>query len=122
MAYTEDQIIGIGGKPWAKGGKYRVYINDWADLAGLDITRYKTGNVSFFSIDGEEVANGRAMGIVNSVQQVYWDAVDGEIHIRHNGADRIRTRLKRGGFITLDLPERILAGMAEAVAAKEESR
>jgi hypothetical protein len=54
-------MIAIGGKPWQpKQGPTRIYLNDWAPLAGLQVDRYKSGNIKWATLDGEKISNARA--------------------------------------------------------------
>ena len=50
----------FGGKEWQSGGHYRIYFNDWAEHAGCEVRRYKTGNLSTVKVGGEEISNCKA--------------------------------------------------------------
>lgn len=66
MEITREQMIALGGKPWQpKQGPERVYINDWQELAGLEIERYKTGNIKSAYLNGEKISNTRASFLAN---------------------------------------------------------
>ncbi|KPC86952.1 hypothetical protein ADL27_44770, partial [Streptomyces sp. NRRL F-6602] len=40
--WTTENMVAIGGNRWQKAGHDRVYFNNWADLAGLEVHRYRT--------------------------------------------------------------------------------
>jgi hypothetical protein len=85
MSYTAEQIMAIGGSAWASadGRKHRVYLNltdnDWLDMVGLDVSRYKSGNIQMAWLNGERISNTRAGKLMAG--KIYWDAADGEIHL-----------------------------------------
>jgi hypothetical protein len=77
--FTAEQIEAIGGNRWTKAGKDRVYLNDnvWAPIIGLDIQRYKSGNIQYAELNGTKLSNARAARLLAC--KVYWEA--GTIHI-----------------------------------------
>jgi hypothetical protein len=81
MTWTREQMLAIGGSPWQKNGKDRIYLNGWADLIGLAVTRYGTGNISSATLGGEPISNGKARQLLGQDAKVWWDAADGQIHI-----------------------------------------
>lgn len=105
--YTAQQITAIGGSEWTSrdGSKHRVYLNNWADLYGLEVTRYGTGHIRGATLDGESISNNQAGRLLTSVESVYWDAADSQIHIRYH---------KTKGCID---PDALRAEIADAVAA-----
>src|SRR5512136_1768988 len=77
MSYTKEQMIAIGGKEWTKSdGTVRVYLNHVDNLIGMDVERYKSGNVRHAEILGEKISNRRATTLLAA--KVYWE--NGEIH------------------------------------------
>lgn len=58
-------------------GEVRYYLNNWESLAGIEVHRYDTGNVSSFHINGEKVANGRYGRYSGKI----WVSETGEVHI-----------------------------------------
>ena len=70
--YTAEQIEAIGGTRWTgnRTGERRVYLNDWPALVGLDIERYKSGNVRSATLGGREISNRRAGQLAGVT--VYW--------------------------------------------------
>lgn len=75
--YTKDQMLAIAGKPWTSGnGKTRVYFNDWPQMIGLEIDRYRTGNISDATLGGKHISNAAA-GRLLAGTKVYWE--DGQI-------------------------------------------
>lgn len=83
VVYTVETITAIGGSRWTKGGHDRVYINDWAEFAGLDIDRYNTGNISSAAYQGEGISNRQASLILGAIDKVWFDAADGKLHARY---------------------------------------
>lgn len=85
--YTEDQIIKIGGKLWTAGTKRRVYLNDAADLMGIAISRYNTGNIQGVydtidtDTDRDPISNARGGEL--DATKVYWE--NGTIYIQRAG-------------------------------------
>lgn len=105
--YTADQIVAIGGRRWERGDKVRVYLNDWAELVGLETGRYNSGNLRWASLGDEDLSNRKANLLLSA--KVYWE----------NG--RIVTDLARvADSANLDgaaLVERLHAGIAAKVGA-----
>ena len=114
---TAEAIIAIGGRRWQKNGMDRVYINDWATLAGIHVTRYGTGNISSASIGGRRIANGRAYNLLGAISKVYYDATDGRLHAQHHGAREYEIRYLNGERDYLDLVQLVFDGIHAAVAA-----
>lgn len=80
---TIETVTAIGGSRWTKNGHDRVYINDWAGFAGLDVARYNTGNISSAAYDGEGISNRQAGLILGAIDKVWFDAADGKLHARY---------------------------------------
>lgn len=98
--FTAEQIQAIGGSPWHKDdGTLRVYLNDWVQFIGLEVSRYKSGNISSATLNGQPISNGKAARLLAA--KVYWEG--GTIHI---------TR----GSVAEDYRDELLAGIANAVA------
>jgi hypothetical protein len=111
--YTPKQIERIGGSPWERAGKSRVYLNDWGPMIGLQVNYYGTGNVSSVTLDGQLISNNRATRLLGGAE-VYLEG------------GSIRTNLKRaadGAGLPVDgdeLVRRLFAAIAERVAALPE--
>lgn len=69
-------LINAGGKLWEKNGMSRIYFN--ASLIGLDISRYKTGNISSATLNGDSISNSEA-GRIEMIK-IWFDAKDGQFH------------------------------------------
>lgn len=70
--YTAAQIIAIGGSDWTgRAGQRRVYLKDWPEMVGLDVSYYRTGNVSGASLNGEKISNNRATRLLCA--KVWWE-------------------------------------------------
>ncbi|MGA3524153.1 helix-turn-helix domain-containing protein [Melissospora conviva] len=94
--YTADQITRIGGREWTgANGAHRVYINEdvWTALVGLEIDRYKSGNIQHAELNGEKISNARAARL--AAIKVYWQ--DGRILITRDAelADDIRAAIAK---------------------------
>lgn len=110
-AITAEQMVAIGGREWTKAGHHRVYVNDIAGLLGLEVSYYRTGNISSASLDGEGgISNAEAGRLLGAVDKVWFDAADGKLHLRWGYSDpRTLTRD--------DIKERIFGGIRARIAA-----
>lgn len=70
------------GNFWKGGDKARVYINGLDELAGVEVSRYGTGNISHATYKGQKISNGQARRMLNSEipAKLYLDCVDGCWH------------------------------------------
>lgn len=78
MRLNEKQIAALenkGFKRWTKGTMDRLYIN--ADTLGLEVERYKTGNVSSAYYRGERISNSRGREMVYA--KTYIDIATGKL-------------------------------------------
>lgn len=80
---TVETMTAIGGNRWTKNGHDRVYFNNWADLASLEISRYNTGNISSAAWQGEGLSNRQASLILGAIDKIWFDAADGKVHGRY---------------------------------------
>lgn len=64
-----------GGSRWQKNGMDRVYFNNVAKKAGVDVNRYNTGNISSAAIKGRKISNTSAGEIMRAIgeSKVYYD-------------------------------------------------
>ncbi|BDH46410.1 hypothetical protein TUM12370_24540 [Salmonella enterica subsp. enterica serovar Choleraesuis] len=60
-----EKLEKLGGNRWQKNEMDRIYFNfdTIAEVCGFEFGTYKTGNVSWASLRGDKIANGRATGI-----------------------------------------------------------
>lgn len=59
-------------------GMVRTYVNEWAELIGLDVAFYKSGNVSSAALNGKGISNAEA----NRIQCAkVWIDEAGAIHV-----------------------------------------
>lgn len=80
-ALTTKQIAGLeakGFKRWTKGDMDRLYVD--MDALGLNLSRYKSGNVSRAEWCGEKVSNAEGGRINDS--KVYVDVATGELVVQ----------------------------------------
>ena len=87
---TAQQILDLGGREWIGGnGQRRIYLNEWHELAGLEISRYKSGNISYAAVNGERISNNRARVLASA--SVWWDVDAGELrHTIRSAAESAR--------------------------------
>lgn len=72
----------------ARNGQVRRYINNWAELAGIYVTTYKTGNVSSVSIDDYDGVVSNRKGAATAGGKVWIDSDDAlhfDYHNEYNG-------------------------------------
>src|SRR5690554_5905096 len=75
---TAKQIIDLGGREWTgRNGQRRIYLNNWAELAGLEITRYKNGGIRFAAIGDERISNNKAAALATA--KVWFDVETGQL-------------------------------------------
>lgn len=81
-AFSTETMTAIGGSHWTKNGTDRVYLNNWATFAGLDVDYYNTGNISGATYRGQAISNAQAAKLLGSIEKVWFDAADGRLHAR----------------------------------------
>ena len=66
-------------------GAERLYLDEdkAAKFIGLEVRRYKTGNIKFSAIDGEEISHSEAYRILGSMDRVFFDVTTGTWDHRH---------------------------------------
>ncbi|UNZ20647.1 hypothetical protein [Streptomyces sp. 891-h] len=110
VEFTVDTMTAIGGNRWQKNGHDRVYINNWAHFAGIETSRYNTGNISSASYQGERIPNSQAGKLLGSIDKVWYDAADGKLHCRFGWSEsRVADRD--------ELWEAVVDGIRSAIAA-----
>ena len=93
-----DQCIHMGAKRWSKGGRDRLYVDRMMfAVCDIDIHRYKTGNISSCTVDGESISNCDARRLLD--MSIYVDLADGKIYSRVHShvqdvADKVIARVK----------------------------
>jgi len=71
---TRETLIKAGGEIWERGSMRRVYFNDLASLIGLEVSRYRSGNIkSARFADGQTIANRRAAKLFDWGAKLYYD-------------------------------------------------
>lgn len=90
---TAENLVKAGGRRWQKNGHDRIYFNDWATLAGLDTTRYNTGNIWSARWRGQDISNSQAAKLIATLDRIWFDTGDGRFHcIYHTNGTRFATR------------------------------
>jgi hypothetical protein len=82
--YQVEQLKGIGGSEWktADGRKHRVYFS-LADLLGVEVDTYKTGNIAAARRHGRPVSNSLAGKMTTG--KIWIDMTDGKIWSQLDG-------------------------------------
>lgn len=87
-----QKAIELGGREWiGRAGQHRVYLNGWAELAGLSVIRYKSGNISSADYNGEHVSNTAAESILFC--KAYVDADGLHVETAGGSASRIQPQM-----------------------------
>lgn len=113
MKLNEKQIAALEGKGfkrWTKGSMDRLYID--ATEMGLELTYYKTGNVSGATWQGEQISNSQ--GRAYKYAKTYIDVATGEVVSTND-------TLREAAEAILSEVERESAEEAEAVAPAQEA-
>ena len=73
-----------GGKAWQKAGKDRIYFNNISGRAGLELSLYKSGNISSASLRGQGISNseGGRLSAKLDGSKVFYDKGTRKIHIQ----------------------------------------
>jgi hypothetical protein len=82
VVYSIETMTAIGGRRWQKNGMDRVYLNDFQTVPGLELDHYKSGSISYATLDGEKVSNSEGGRLATAVDKVYFDATDGKVYIK----------------------------------------
>ncbi|GAB2695747.1 helix-turn-helix domain-containing protein [Kitasatospora kifunensis] len=110
VIFSVETLTAIGGQLWEKNGMCRVYINNWTELAGLELSYYNSGNISAAAYRGEGISNSQASKILGSIEKVWFDAADGKLRFRYGyGESRIASREQ--------VWQNIVAGIRAAITA-----
>lgn len=79
---TADHCLTLGGSRWQRNGMDRVYFNNWAHFAGLELSFYNTGNIAAAAWQGERISNAQAHKLHDSIDKLYFDVTDGKLYGR----------------------------------------
>lgn len=83
---NEKQIEALekaGFNRWTKNGMDRLYATK--EAMQLELTYYKTGNISSASLMGEKISNGRARKLIG--EKIYIDVETGELTSKYDDVD-----------------------------------
>ncbi|MFE4857401.1 hypothetical protein [Streptomyces sp. NPDC056670] len=110
VVYSVETMTAIGGRRWQKNDMDRVYLNDWAEFAGIEVSHYNTGNISSASYQGDGISNSQAYKLLGSIEKVWFDAADGKLHARFGYSEsRVASRD--------EVWAAVVAGIRTAIAA-----
>lgn len=87
IIFSIETMTAIGGNRWQKNGMDRVYLNNWAAFAGIEVSRYGTGNIASALYQGLGVSNRQAYKLLDSIDKVWFDAADGKLHCRYGWSE-----------------------------------
>jgi len=107
---TIENLTAVGGRRWQKNGMDRVYINDWPAFAGIETSRYNTGNIASASYQGAGISNSQAYKLLGSIDKVWFDAADGKLHCRY-GLEKSRVATRE------EVWQAVISGVRAALAA-----
>lgn len=79
VVYSVETMTAIGGNRWQRGDMDRVYLNNWTTLAGLETSRYGTGNISGATYQGDGISNRQAGLIAGAIDKVWFDVATGKV-------------------------------------------
>jgi hypothetical protein len=82
VVYSIETMTAIGGRRWQKNGMDRIYLNDFQTVPGLELDHYKSGSISYATLDGEKVSNAEGGRLATAVDKVYFDAADRKVYIK----------------------------------------
>jgi hypothetical protein len=110
VVFTIATMTAIGGRRWQKNGMDRVYLNNWAEFAGIETTHYGTGNISSACYQGEGISNSQAYKLLGSIHKVWFDAADGKLYCYYGHSEsRVATQQQVWAAV--------VAGVRTAIAA-----
>ncbi len=88
---TRKALESIGGSYWEAGTLHRVYFNQeiLLPLIGLELTFYKTGNISSATLNGAYISNGKARKMVDAVRycKFWYDLNADSVFAKGNTSD-----------------------------------
>ncbi|PHM23010.1 hypothetical protein [Xenorhabdus ehlersii] len=78
MISTENKLLKMGFSVWENHGHRRIYINieRFGEVFGLELSWYKTGNISSARLNGERISNSRAYQLIPF--KAFYDCVKNE--------------------------------------------
>lgn len=88
QAWLEAKLVKVGSR-WQKNGMNRIYFNDLHKFYGLNIDTYKTGNISYATLDGEKISNTQAAKIQSRLMRgkLWFDCITGRFESKDVHAD-----------------------------------
>lgn len=89
--------------PWQHPtrGEWRYYVNGWWEVLGLEVERYKSGNICYASLNGERISNRQAR---NMLEGKVWFDSEGKMHtkptsnfVHYPTEEQVKARLREEG-------------------------
>ncbi|MFI2078535.1 hypothetical protein [Streptomyces triculaminicus] len=110
VVFSVETMLAIGGNRWQRNDMDRVYINNWPQFAGLDLSYYGSGNISSASYRGKRISHSQGSKLLGSIDKVWYDTADGKLHCRLGYTEsRVATPEEVWGHV--------VAGIRTAIAA-----
>lgn len=86
--FAQDQVDKLAkiGSEWKKDDKFhRIYFNDLEERLGLDISYYKSGNVSGATQNGERISNSECKRILGRLAgvKIFYDVKAGDFKVQY---------------------------------------
>lgn len=80
-AWKIEKMTTIGNL-WEKYGKRRIYFDQETllDMFKIKIESYKSGNISYASLNGEKISNSEGYRWLGSTSSVYFDLISGKFY------------------------------------------
>ena len=91
---TDEQIETLekaGFRRWTKYGKDRLYASPAA--IGLELDYYKSGNISYATLNGEQTSNSYARKLLSYIDGLYIDVETSKITGSPRGIEILEERL-----------------------------
>lgn len=77
-----EKLIDMGANRWTKAGRDRLYLSGaGAEIMGLEVDRYKTGNISSACLNGVGISNSKAGRLMGAYQTAYIDLESGRLFV-----------------------------------------
>lgn len=81
--YLTEKGLSVWEHP--RTGEKRIYLNKVAqELLDIEVERYKTGSLKYFSMKGEEESNSYGNEVIDAIQKAYYDVDNKKIVLSSN--------------------------------------
>lgn len=89
--------------PWMHPtkGERRYYVNNWWEVLGLEVERYRSGSIRYASLNGERISNSQARHMLEG--RVWFDS-EGKMHtkpasnlVHYPTEEQVKAKLREEG-------------------------